>query len=159
MLFNLHVNPEDEAPMKRRFGLGLATAFAIALTTVVMAQQSAAPVADAAKRGDLATVRSLLKQGADASSPQPDGMTPLHWAAERGEIAIADALILAGANVTAATRLGGYTPLHLAARNGNAPVLKALLKAGAQTRRCHRRPAPLHCTSRPKRAAWTRSRR
>jgi hypothetical protein len=31
-----------------------------------MAQQSAVPVADAAKR-DLATVRSLLKQGADAS--------------------------------------------------------------------------------------------
>src|SRR6187399_578690 len=119
--------------MTRRVGLGL-VALATALTIVTistgtMAQQTAAPVADAAKRGDLATIRTLLKQGADASMPHPDGMTPLHWAAERGEAAMADALILSGANVTAVTRLGGYTPLHLAARNGNAPVLRALLKA------------------------------
>src|SRR5688572_10521150 len=117
--------------MTRRVGLGLATALAIALTAVVSAQQTA-PVADAARRGDLAAVRTLLKQGADASMPHPDGMTPLHWAAERGEAPLAEALILAGANVTAVTRLGGYTPLHLAARNGNAPVLRALIKAGAK---------------------------
>jgi ankyrin repeat protein len=43
-----------------------------------------------------AAIRSLLKQGADAACPTPDGMTPLHWAAERGETAMADALILAG---------------------------------------------------------------
>jgi len=118
--------------MKLRFGLGLAAAMALVFTTVVSTQQTAAPVADAARRGDLAAVRTLLKQGADASMPQPDGMTPLHWAAERGEAAMADALILSGANVTAVTRLGGYTPLHLAARNGNAPVLRALLKAGSK---------------------------
>ena len=120
--------------MTRRVGLGLAFAVAIALTsvTITRAQQTAAPVADAARRGDLAAIRTLLKQGADASMPHPDGMTPLHWAAERGEPAMADALILAGANVTAVTRLGGYTPLHLAARNGNAPVLRALLKAGSK---------------------------
>ena len=45
------------------------------------------------RRGDAAAVRTLLKQGADVSTAHPDGMTPLHWAAERGDAAMADALI------------------------------------------------------------------
>ena len=107
---------------------------AVGLAATLVAQsQVSAPVADAAKRGDLAGVRALLKQGADASTPQPDGMTPLHWAAERGDAALADVLVHSGANLTAVTRLGDYTPLHLAARSGNADVVRLLLKAGAPT--------------------------
>ena len=45
------------------------------------------PVADAAMRGDVETVRSLLKDGADVNAAQGDGMTALHWAAERGSVA------------------------------------------------------------------------
>ena len=116
----------------RRWGVGVVIAAVVAIGTSVAAQ-SVSPVADAAKRGDAAAVRALLKQGADASASQPDGMTPLHWAAERGDQAIADALILGGANVMGITRLGSYTPLHLAARNGNAGVVRALLKARSNT--------------------------
>jgi ankyrin repeat protein len=113
----------------RRLTLGALVA--LGLSVAVAAQQAGTPVADAAKRGDREAVRTLLKQGADVNAPHADGMTPLHWAAERGEVTIADALIYAGANPAAVTRLGGYTPLHLAARSGSAPVVKALLKAGA----------------------------
>jgi ankyrin repeat protein len=111
----------------------LTAAIAVGIGAAVSAQarQSGSPVADAARRGDVAAVRTLLKQGADANAAHADGMTPLHWAAERGEPAVADVLIHAGANPAAVTRLGEYTPLHLAARSGSAPVTRALLKAGA----------------------------
>ena len=120
--------------MKLRFGLGLGTALAVVFATVASTQQAATPVADAARKGDVAAVRNLVKQGADASAPQADGMTALHWAAERADLATADILIRAGASLSAETRLGQYTPLHLAARNGSAEVLTALIKAGSNVK-------------------------
>ena len=89
------------------------------------------PVADAAMRGDVDAVRALLQQGADASEAQGDGMTGLHWAAQRGHLEMAELLITAGANVHAGTRIGLYTPLHFASRVGNAPLAVALLAAGS----------------------------
>ena len=44
------------------------------------------PVADAARLGDIETVRQLLREGADVNTAQGDGMTALHWAAERGDV-------------------------------------------------------------------------
>lgn len=89
------------------------------------------PVADAAMRGDVDTVRSLLQHGADVNAAQGDGMTALHWAARNGSTAMTSMLIYAGANIEAATRLGDYTALHLASQAGHADVLVALLGAGA----------------------------
>src|SRR5688500_17347825 len=40
-------------------------------------------------------------------------------------------LVVAGANLQAATRFGGYTPLHVAAEHGSATVVQALVTAGA----------------------------
>ena len=89
------------------------------------------PVADAARAGDRDAVRTLLKDGADVNAPQGDGMTALHWAAERGDLDLTNILIYGGANVGAVTRIGQYTPLHVAARAGNAAVVKALVAAKA----------------------------
>ena len=88
------------------------------------------PVADAAERGDINAVKSLLKEGADVNAAQGDGMTALHWAADRGQAELAELLVYAGANIAAQTRIGQYTPLHLAAKSGSAAVTKTLLKAG-----------------------------
>jgi ankyrin repeat protein len=88
-------------------------------------------VADAAEQGDLAAVKRLIAQGADVSYAQGDGMTALHWAADRGDTAMANALIAAHANLKASTRIGGYTPLHVASRAGNGAIVAALVKAGA----------------------------
>ena len=98
------------------------------LLTEVNALES--PVADAAKNGDIALIKQLLKGGIEVNEPQGDGMTALHWAAERGNIELAEVLIYAGANPMAGTRIGQYKPLHLAAKKGNAGVINILLDAG-----------------------------
>ncbi|MDE2981937.1 MAG: ankyrin repeat domain-containing protein [Gemmatimonadota bacterium] len=89
------------------------------------------PVADAAMAGDIAAVRALLADGADVNAAQGDGMTALHWAAERGNAELAEMLLYAGAAVEPVTRIGGYTPLHIAARTGSDAVALMLLGAGA----------------------------
>lgn len=104
---------------------------ALFLGATLGATQSASPLADAAMKGDKETVKTLLKQGADVGVAQGDGMTALHWAAERGDAELAQLLIVAGANVQAVTRIGLYTPLHLAAKSGSADVAKLIINAGA----------------------------
>jgi hypothetical protein len=101
----------------------------LCLSTGLRAQSPA--VADAAMQKNVATVRDLLKQGADVNAAQGDGMTALHWAATHGDLELSKMLIVAGANIRATTRINAYTPLFLAAREGNAAVVGALLDAGA----------------------------
>jgi len=94
----------------------------------------ASSVADAAMRGDGAAVRALLATGADVNVAQGDGMTALHWAANRGDSSLAVVLLRAKAQLTATTRVGGYTPLHVASQSGATGVVRALLAAKADVR-------------------------
>ena len=68
--------------------------------------------------GDAAGVQTLLQSGADVNEPQPDGMTALHWAADRNDEGVAKLLLDAGGDVTARTRIGEYTPLLVASAAG-----------------------------------------
>jgi ankyrin repeat protein len=115
--------------MKRWLGLTLSVA--VLATAWLAAAPSRTPVADAAMRGDRDAVRALLKEGADVSASQGDGMTALHWAADRGDVELTEMLLYAGANLGAVTRIGHYTPLHLASKAGSAAVVKALIAGGA----------------------------
>jgi ankyrin repeat protein len=76
--------------------------------------------------------------GARLTAQQPtesaDGMTALHWAARRGDVAATTTAIRSGANLEATTRVGAYTPLHVASKEGHAAVVKALLDAGSNAR-------------------------
>ncbi len=105
-------------------GRGQVPSFAPARAAVAPA---AGAVAEAARRGDAGGVRGLLAKGADVNGAQGDGMTALHWAAERGDGTLAAALLGAGAKVSVVTRLGGYMPLHLAARAGHGDVVRLLV--------------------------------
>ena len=105
---------------------------ALVLTLLVSAATPPdSPVADAAMRGDHGSVRALLQQGADVNAAQGDGMTALHWAADRGDLEMARMLVYAGAGLDAVTRMAEYTPLHLASRAGHGAVVRALLEAGS----------------------------
>src|SRR2546429_459978 len=115
---------------------------------------------DAVKNQDRDAVRELLQKHADVNASQGDGATALHWAAHWDDLALADMLIRAHANVDAANDLGvtpltlasstamvekllaaganpnvvmatGESPLMAAARTGSAEMVKALLKHGA----------------------------
>ncbi len=127
--------PKYGSPFGSRAGYRLAviaSVFGVSLAlSAARTPTDESPVADAVMRGDSARVRVLIKQGLDVNAAQPDGMTALHWAAQRGDATGAQMLMYAGARVDAVTRNGNYTPLHLAARNGRAAAVKALLAAGA----------------------------
>ncbi len=111
----------------------LASAGVVVLATaaVLMAAPSATPVADAARAGDVDAVRALLQQGTDVNGAHGDGMSALHWAAQRGDRQMAEILVYAGAKVTAVTRIGQYTPLHVASTAGNAALIELLLESGS----------------------------
>lgn len=81
-------------------------------------------------------VVALLAFGAGAvaedgkAGVEPDGTTPLHWAAHDGDAAKVDALIRSGADVNARNRFGS-TPLYEAVLGNHTAVVKRLLKAKA----------------------------
>ena len=114
-----------------RWGLTAALCAAPALLAVLAAAPADAPVADAASRGDVEAVRSLLQRGVDVQTAQADGMTALHWAAMRSDVELAETLIYAGAHLEVTTRIGQHTPLHVASRSGQSAVARMLLEAGA----------------------------
>ncbi len=92
-----------------------------------------APLADAAERLDTVTVERLLAASPDpdaVNAAQVDGMTALHWAVYHDLPELAQRLLDAGADASAANRYG-VIPLSLACANGNFGIVEALLAAGA----------------------------
>ena len=80
------------------------------------------PLLAAVQDGDAAGVRAALADGTDVNRPAADGTTALHWAARLDLPRLADLLLEAGADATAANAFG-VTPLALAAVNGSAAML------------------------------------
>src|SRR5919198_6488120 len=115
----------------RRMLISMAALGPFCFPPLMHAAAPAASVVDAAMQGNRDAVKVLLKDGADVNTAQGDGMTALHWAAQKGDIELAKTLLYAGANIRATTRIGGYNPLLIASRNGNAAMIETLLAAGA----------------------------
>jgi ankyrin repeat protein len=116
----------------RRTAVGWAAVLVLGLG-VVNDAAAASDVADAAMRGDVAVLRTLLQQKSDVNAPQVDGATALHWAVYRGDVAMVDLLLGAGANVASANR-EGVTPLAMASLYGHLPIVERLLQAGADVK-------------------------
>jgi ankyrin repeat protein len=100
---------------------------ALSVSPLVLATSE---LTSAIQKGDVATVRTLLRNKADANAHERDGTTPLQWAVYDENAPMVDALIKAKADVNAANR-EGMLPLALAAETGNAEIVKMLIDAGA----------------------------
>jgi ankyrin repeat protein len=107
-----------------------AIAFGCLLSVSAFAAAAGSDVADAAMKKNSEALRSLIAKKADVNVPQADGTTAMHWIARWDDLADADLLIRAGADVKVANREGA-TPMFLATQNGSAPMIEKLLKAGA----------------------------
>jgi uncharacterized protein len=93
----------------------------------------AIPLIDAARKGDVATVRTLVKDRVDVNATEVDGSSALLWAVYRSDTDMVKALLAARAQVNVTNRYG-MTPLLQACRIGNADIVAALIKAGADTK-------------------------
>jgi len=86
---------------------------------------------DAVRLGDRAAVQALLDEHANPDVVLPDGSTALMWAAGRNDLAMADLLLSAGADVKAANEYGATALYAAAAANADAALIERLLAAGA----------------------------
>ena len=110
---------------------GFVSVFALLVTVMgLRADVAAQTLADTAKAGEWSDVRVLLGRGVDATTPQGDGTTALHWASYWDAGEIVGLLIEAGADVDAVNDLG-VTPLWTACETGNRSAVGRLLEAGA----------------------------
>jgi len=81
---------------------------------------------DAVTNGTTDDVRHFIeKKGIGVNVTNDKGYTPLHFAAGKSSLAIAELLVSKGANVNAKNRIG--TPLHVAAHHGNIEVMQFLI--------------------------------
>jgi ankyrin repeat protein len=133
--------------------LSLAVAAALgASSCAVYFEEPGTPLAEAAHRGDISAMRSLVAAGADPNAYDAAGYTALHWAARgghplgphrcKGESAsradVVNALIDLGADPNAVDRRGsipggssGWTPLHIAMHHEQFATAARLLERGA----------------------------
>src|SRR5690606_34893505 len=91
---------------------------------------AASPVADLIERGRRDAAIELIEQGADVNATQPDGTTPLHWAAYKLDLELVRMLLERGAEPHVTNRFGA-SPLDEAVKAANLPLAKMLLEAGA----------------------------
>lgn len=89
-----------------------------------------ATVADVAEAQQWTQLAERLKQGAVATSAQPDGMTAIHWAAFYDNAIAIRQLAAAGANVNAMNDYS-VSPLSLACEYGNTAAVEALVELKA----------------------------
>jgi ankyrin repeat protein len=75
--------------------------------------------------------KRLIAAKADVGARDDDDYTALHWAALRGNKALAALLMESGAEVNATDKTYLATPLHLAVRAGHAAAVEALLAGNA----------------------------
>lgn len=84
----------------------------------------------AVQSGDLDQIKRHLFWNTDINQPGPDGDYPLHVAVSQGQVAIARALLKAGARLDVRDARG-RTPLHVALANGKVQTAQLLLQQGA----------------------------
>jgi ankyrin repeat protein len=98
------------------------------------------------QEGRAEAVTTLLTNGAQPNCTDPDGNTPLHFAALSTRAIVAAMLCDAGATLDAINRTG-HTPLGVACETANWELARFLLERGAKAEVAHAQPALLAAAS------------
>jgi cytochrome c len=116
--------------------------FCFGLTTVAA---QASEIHDAAKKGDLAAIAALLEAGADVNDT--DGVaSPLTYALIKSHPEAAKLLVAHGADVNAASKMGG-SPLMIAVTKGQPGMVELLLANGADPNMAPGKQSPIHAAA------------
>src|SRR2546423_10045727 len=102
--------------MSTRFSSSVCMMALLALPVCAHAAGREGALIDAVKSGNVAAVRTLVRQG-NVNATESNGTTPLHWAVHLEHASLVNLLIESGAKVRVANRYG-MTPLALAASSG-----------------------------------------
>jgi len=103
----------------------------------------------ASRAGDLAMVKSLIREGADVNAKDKAGQTPLFWAVLADNNDVAKFIIAKGADVNAKDILG-HTPLNFVVYSrGKKDMVELLISKGADVnaKDSHTGVIPLHSAS------------
>ena len=98
--------------------------------------QSGSELADRIQDGDRKAALGLIAQGAPVNITQPDGTSPLHWAAYRVDGELVEALLGRGAKADVVNTYGS-SPLAETVRVADANIVRMLLDAGADPNRAN----------------------
>src|SRR5215467_8939747 len=97
----------------------------LALAATARAQSR---LADLIQSGDRRAALVMIDGAVDVNRPQPDGTTPLHWAAYRVDQELVQRLLKKGAKANVVNHYGA-SPLAEALRVGSVPIVGILLEA------------------------------
>jgi hypothetical protein len=89
---------------------------------------------EAARKGDVATVKALLDGGVDVNTKFRYGATALSYASDKGHLEVVKLLLERKADVNVKDTFYGATPIIWAAQKGHAKVVEALIAGGAEGR-------------------------
>jgi ankyrin repeat protein len=87
---------------------------------------------EAMKLNDIRTVKKLIRRGCPVNVADDDGYTPLHWAAEYGNLALVQVILKKGADLSARTR-SGWNAVDLSKAEGHREVEEFLQSCRHET--------------------------
>ena len=104
------------------------------------------PLVDAAENDHQDFILPLIEAGADVNAQQLCRATALHYAADMGNTAMVEMLLLYGARISSwGVDVGFQMPLHLAVQRDSVDVIRLLIKNGAELEaECEGGRTPLH---------------
>jgi len=127
---------------------------AVALVVAIPSQPAAEPIHDAARSGDVETVRHLLEDGIpvdqfDTTDPYGRVTTALYQATKAGRVEVVELLLDAGADPTlrASNPRSVHHPLQVAAQFGRTEILQLFLQRGADPNAPGKESTALHMAS------------
>ncbi len=112
--------------MKKKLG------FTFFILLLILSKVSAEEIVDAAKKGNMKTVKSILKKDPSRlNALNEEGYTALHWACMRAQWDVVKYLIDQGADLNVVGGDGG-TQINWAVHHDNVNIIKLLVENGAR---------------------------